>query len=62
MTKSSIKISPSVWYAIGLNVFVLLALLLISLFGNSNEKIIETFSLIWWGSFGWICGRMSNEM
>ena len=55
-----IKESGILWIAIGFNAFVLLLMVLYSMSIFDEAIVWDTLRLIWFLSFGWICGRFSR--
>ena len=55
------KTDKIIWYAIGLNMIILVAIVLYSFNYIQDSSIYNLFQVMWMLSFGWICGRLSKS-
>lgn len=55
------KTDKIIWYAIGLNMLILVAIVLYSFNYIQDSSIYNLFQVMWMLSFGWICGRLSKS-
>ena len=61
MKKEKNKTDKMIWFAIGLNILILVAIFLYSFNYIQDSSIYNLFQVMWMLSFGWICGRLSKS-